>query len=260
VTSQAMASMTSPLSGTLADLREASAQRLAGRAVVALRAKSGSTVSNGMPKHDRAMARGARLWLVLALMASVAVGCGGTTSDSTGTQRRTDAYTHRDCTRGGEIADRTLFVCYRPDNHEHGAFVLGSPASDRVLPVGLPRLPGRDVAGHWSWAAVSPDGQTLLAQWSGECEVPVTFLVGVHGGIPEAIDGASPPRGESIALGWTPGGRALVIAQSNSCPGSAPRLVQVSPTGAVLAPRVLTSHEARSLSRTSTRSAAKLLR
>jgi hypothetical protein len=49
---------------------------------------------------------------------------------------------------------------------------------------GLPYPTGTRVEGHpelgsgfWAYALPSPDGSSLLAQWSGECEVPHAFFV-----------------------------------------------------------------------------------
>jgi hypothetical protein len=155
-------------------------------------------------------------------------------------------YTDRNCTRAGEIAHDALFVCFRGNEGDHGTFILGDPDSNRVLPVGLPPLPGDHPVGRWSWAAVAPSGDTVLLQWSAECEVPITFLVGAGGGAPKAIKGLS-PAGQSFALGWTPSGRAFVVAKSGGCGGSSPRLLEVSESGAILKHWTLTEREAAAL-------------
>jgi hypothetical protein len=91
----------------------------------------------------------------------------------------------------------------------------------------------------------------VLAQWTAECDVPVVYLVGASGGTPQAIKGLA-SVGESIALGWTRGGKALVISESGSCPGSSPRLIEISQTGAILEHWTLTQHEADGLERSVT--------
>jgi len=66
------------------------------------------------------------------------------------------------------------------------------------------RPPGR--AGWWRRVVTAPDRRTLLAEWSGECEVPSTFLVSVR-------DGRVRPlfRGHATtAVGWTRDGVARV--------------------------------------------------
>jgi hypothetical protein len=61
-------------------------------------------------------------------------------------------------------------------------------------------------AGWWRRVVPSPDHRTLLAQWSGECELQSTYLV-------SAADGGARPvfvGHASEALGWTPAGLARV--------------------------------------------------
>jgi hypothetical protein len=67
-------------------------------------------------------------------------------------------------------------------------------------------------AGQWSGGFLSPDGDTLLAQWTAECEVPYAFFVPARGGTPRPVTGEqsiedAPP---SIAHGWTVGGEAII--------------------------------------------------
>lgn len=66
------------------------------------------------------------------------------------------------------------------------------------------RLPG--TPGWWRRVFAAPDGQTLLAQWSGECEQQSTYLV-------SATDGSLRPvfaGHASEAIGWTIAGSARV--------------------------------------------------
>ncbi len=65
-------------------------------------------------------------------------------------------------------------------------------------------LPGKP--GWWRRVFAAPDGQTLLAQWSGECEQQSTYLV-------SAVDGSFRPvfAGHAAeAIGWTEAGLARV--------------------------------------------------
>jgi hypothetical protein len=92
-------------------------------------------------------------------------------------------------------------------------------APDGARTVVADRLPQR---GSWWWAAPSPDGRWVLAQWSGECEVPTAYLIPTAGGEPEPVlagaDGLLP---ESSALGWTPDGRAVIGAGAGDCGNAA---------------------------------------
>lgn len=84
----------------------------------------------------------------------------------------------------------------------------------------LPPPPGSKihgkVAGRWRYAYTSPQGDTLV-QWSGECEVPAAYwrtgteLELVTGGI--ELEGAP----ESIALGWSRAGDAIVLLGEGHC-------------------------------------------
>jgi hypothetical protein len=63
--------------------------------------------------------------------------------------------------------------------------------------------------GHWIWKERSPDGETTLAQWTGECEIPVAYLIR-EGTRHKVAD-------ETVALGWLPGGEALVHFRPVGC-------------------------------------------
>jgi len=66
--------------------------------------------------------------------------------------------------------------------------------------------------GWWRRVLVSPNRRSLLAQWSGECEVQSTYILPSTGGAPRAI---FPVAGAaSFALGWSDDGRARVALPS----------------------------------------------
>jgi hypothetical protein len=63
--------------------------------------------------------------------------------------------------------------------------------------------------GHWVWSERSPTGTAVLAQWSGECEIPVAYLV---------VNGKLQSYGpETVALGWLPTGEAVVHFRPVGC-------------------------------------------
>jgi hypothetical protein len=72
-------------------------------------------------------------------------------------------------------------------------------------------------SGFWAYALPSPDGSRVLAQWSGECEVPNAFFV--EEGSAVTVDGyrSIVRAADSIALGWTPDGRAVVMLFGGAC-------------------------------------------
>jgi hypothetical protein len=83
-----------------------------------------------------------------------------------------------------------------------------------------PHPAGTDLTGFWAYALPSPDGHDLLAQWSGECEVPTAFFV--VDGVPQPVTGerrfwASP---NSRSLGWSARGKALVFLLDNDACGA----------------------------------------
>jgi hypothetical protein len=78
--------------------------------------------------------------------------------------------------------------------------------------------------GYYRTLAVSPDGTRLLAQWSGECGRPTAVMAGTDGTHAGAVG-----KGASEALGFLPGGAALVAFSAQACaaPGPAPGIYRV---------------------------------
>ena len=101
----------------------------------------------------------------------------------------------------------------------------------RSLVVGGRRLAGPATKlGSWQRVWLSPDRRTVLALWSGECEIPTAYLVRVR-------DGRLKPLGtETSPLGWTHDGRA-VVRFANGCgsPPQPPGVYLVDADGGVLA-------------------------
>jgi hypothetical protein len=62
---------------------------------------------------------------------------------------------------------------------------------------------------------LSPDGKTLLLQWSGECETPSAWFASANGGQLRPVAGNA--ADESVALGWTNAGRAVVVFPRAAC-------------------------------------------
>ena len=76
--------------------------------------------------------------------------------------------------------------------------------------------------GRWRYAMRAPDSATVLAQWSGECEVPIAFFYTPSWDGPIAVTGERrlEDAPESFALGWTADSRAVVLLPTAAC-GSA---------------------------------------
>jgi hypothetical protein len=162
-------------------------------------------------------------WLVVVALLT-ASGCGqeeerAATPSASGTTPKL-----RDCRPIAQDPGRDLLLCRERRRDGHGAFAVDDPGGRRVLPIEPPGATatasdaGR--VGHWEWAALSPDGSMLLAQWSAECEIPIAFFVPAEGGEPRVVTGeedwATSPT--SLALGWTTDGRAIVLfPEANPC-------------------------------------------
>lgn len=92
------------------------------------------------------------------------------------------------------------------------------PLADRYLDVAIPPGPP-DASGFWAYALPSPDGSSLLGQWTGECEVPSAFLLTPEGEDPRPVFRGSALGTMSRALGWAADGRALVHRMTGACGG-----------------------------------------
>jgi hypothetical protein len=78
-------------------------------------------------------------------------------------------------------------------------------------------------AGSWQSVALSPAGDRLLAQWSGECEIPAAFVIEARSGRARGLGrDRSGRQVEGLTLGWA-GESALVTLPRAGCGSSAHR-------------------------------------
>jgi hypothetical protein len=95
--------------------------------------------------------------------------------------------------------------------------ICGYPWSLRARPSTV-YLRGRKLLsrsrGYWRSVELSPDRRRLLLQWSGECEIPTAYLARADG------RGLRAAAAESVALGWTPSGRAVLDLPRGACGAS----------------------------------------
>jgi hypothetical protein len=80
---------------------------------------------------------------------------------------------------------------------------------------GFPRTSGR-----WLWTERSPGSPWLLGEWQeqiSECSLPVAMVKDPSGW--SVLTGSTSPAHApmSIALGWIPGGRAIVAVEGGRC-------------------------------------------
>jgi hypothetical protein len=122
--------------------------------------------------------------------------------------RRGPEYFKLDVARGQILRvgeDRARNVMY-----DEGPKPALPPPTDAVGPDGV-------VAGRWRYAIESSSGATL-AQWSGECEVALAYWIDERG-IERLVTGGSDisMAPESLGLGWTTNGRAVVFLPKGAC-------------------------------------------
>ncbi len=91
-----------------------------------------------------------------------------------------------------------------------------TPKDQRKVDLGAPE--GATVK-HWRWATPSPTSSTLLAEWKDTC---LTAFLGAPGGTPTPSTGAASVADapESIPLGWTSDGKAVVQLPEGTCGGA----------------------------------------
>lgn len=164
----------------------------------------------------------------VALLALVLAGCGAEEKPFFAPGPPIDP----NCADAGRAGNRVYRTCYRPPTtaaagERHGRLevsVANGPWRRLRVPHPLGADPSGPAGGHWDWAAVSPEGTWLLAQWTAECEVPIAFLVPAAGGKarPAARDRQGPAT--SKALGWTGDGRAIVEFPGLSCGSTSQRV------------------------------------
>jgi hypothetical protein len=79
------------------------------------------------------------------------------------------------------------------------------------------RVKGFGVVGRW-WYGFPPVGDVTLAQWLGECEAATAYWVAI-GARAEIITGGHnlSLAPQSIALGWSPSGDAVVLLEESGC-------------------------------------------
>jgi hypothetical protein len=154
--------------------------------------------------------------VLVVLVLLTAAACGGDSGSDA--PAAAAAWEPRECTLAGAHDGVSYRVCYASPTRR----AIERLSGGRVERVAVADPPGA-VVGHWRWAALSPDGSTLLAQWSAECEVPFAFLVPASGGSPRLVTGEADwtDAPESEALGWTTAGEPIVHLPKGFCGKSA---------------------------------------
>jgi hypothetical protein len=123
------------------------------------------------------------------------------------------------CAVGSGHRPRWILLCGSARSRSKAPQAIVELVGGRLIARAPVKAPAPNIApvGHWAGVSLSPDGRTLLAQWSAECETPQVFLVTRRTGSIRRLGGAAD---ESIALGWTSDGRALVYFSTGVCGGT----------------------------------------
>ena len=151
-------------------------------------------------------------WLVVAVVAVLAAGCGGDEKTAGDTIRAEMAKVQTTCAEGVNCAsDR--FQPFRNCTHASRGFRACTTYRERSERTGIYRR-GRDgwtkfagaarSVGWWRRVIAAPSRTVLLGQWSGECETQTTYIV--ERGRARPIFAQS----ESYAVGWSTEGQARV--------------------------------------------------
>ena len=144
--------------------------------------------------------------LLIALTALVAGCADGNDSTSAGPRPAAAVPVSHRCALMEPGANDRFLLCRQTKPRDRGSFAFRGRGT---IPIAYPY---EAESGHWSGGFLSPDGRTLLAQWTAECEVPFAFFVPARGGTPRLVTGeGSVERARpSIAHGWTRSGEAIV--------------------------------------------------
>jgi hypothetical protein len=98
------------------------------------------------------------------------------------------------------------------------------PQDESGVDLPIPQAAGKPMVGHWRYS--TNDSRyygRVMAQWSGECEVPIAFFFDGDEGELVPVTGEPDPADapESFALGWNVRGQAVVFLPEGACGGSA---------------------------------------
>lgn len=127
------------------------------------------------------------------------------------------------CASAATAGGTRVARCGDPDT-PRSLLVVDSAGRSRTLIDGAPWPPtGTDpVLGHWRRAIPSPDGRWIVAQWSGECEVPAAVLIdAATGDVRSVAEPVADMRPSSLALGWAADGRAVIELPQSECGSTA---------------------------------------
>jgi hypothetical protein len=114
-------------------------------------------------------------------------------------------------------------LCGHPYVKRRVSTIVRVDGSGRRTIAGPAHRAARGPAGWWRSVTLSARGDRLLAQWSGECEIPFAYVIDTRSGRATVL--GRDERGgqaEALTLGWL-GDAALVTLPHGACGSSAER-------------------------------------
>ena len=121
--------------------------------------------------------------VVVVITSGGVAGCAGEDLAALRSTSSSHARVPPQCTPMQPGTNTKYLYCHTRKTGDRGSFYFVGRGD---IPIDLPT---KSPAGHWSGGYLSPDGRTLLAQWSAECEVPFAFFVSSRGGTPCLVTG-----------------------------------------------------------------------
>ena len=173
-------------------------------------------------------------WLLVAVLVIAAAGCGADDKTADETVRAEMAKVETTCAEGVNCGHDRAWPFRKCTHASRGFRACTTFLGDGERTAIEGRRESRWVVlfddntapharhGWWRRVIASPDRRTLLAQWSGECELQLTYVVTLHDRTMRPILDGLP----STAVGWGPDGRARVRTQSGGWAIKARRIVK----------------------------------
>jgi hypothetical protein len=125
------------------------------------------------------------------------------------------------CSVGSAKRPRWILLCGSRGYRSTGARTIEELVAGRrrviAKPPGRRPAPNTPPVGHWAGVQLSPDGRSVLAQWSAECESPQAYLIDRR---TRSMRRLGAVADESLGLGWTRDRSAVVYFPSGVCGGS----------------------------------------
>ena len=152
-------------------------------------------------------------WLLPIAVVAVVAGCGGRQEKTKPAAVETTCIEGINCGSSSPVVHECTRAApgFRTCERDHHSTIERRSGSAWTVIAGS--LPHAEMSTAWGprvW--LSPDGDTVLAEWTFPCDSAVAVFVPAHGGTPRIVTGHRDWRKAPIsrALGWTPDGKARI--------------------------------------------------